>query len=477
MDLAELRQVNVPTQYHSHPVGDRQVKFIRSNREREADYHHHIKPHIVLSDPSRTPGTLYNSSRDLQDVVHDPRILYISSQHEKVLPSVEERFRPLNYRRISNDFVKQSFKPAPESTISTCRDERNPRIINLGEAEVHATKHRRVDDLVILSPETFSQPFRNNHQERDYGISRKHDNEWHGSRQNHMATVHQSFSDSSLSEDTSKLAHRTDARSYSDMQRPAQMLQTRMNVAGQQPHIMNDGRERPSHHERVEVSFVAPSSLEQPQAFLNTAHNPINFSQSFPTVQRSHKQLPVFLGPLRPHVTSDRDGVQLRREPANSSGPVVSTSNPTGFDEYGQEMQSDLASLSIRPEYRRHHVEDDHGGFDTNQKTYLTPQGDPREVHIDERPRTGIFLREVGSARQSIPEGSIYRPIEIQSRPLRKMRSGQHSNPEPSHGVFEGQKKMSAPELSRKPIMELSRPDNFHRYVSGNDPSCHIRLL
>ncbi|MCJ1263955.1 hypothetical protein MMC22_003826 [Lobaria immixta] len=461
-------QVYAPTQHHSHPLGDRQVKFIVSDQEREADYHHHIKPHIVPSVANRRPGTLSHSSRDLQDVIHDPRIQYISRQHEKILPSVEGRSRPLKYQRDSNDLVEQPSKSSPESTMFTHR-ERNPRIINLSDTELRATKHRRLNDLVVLSPE--SQPSRDNHQERAYLLSRKHDNQWPDSRQSHTGFVHQSYPDLVPCEDPYELVHQTVARSFLDRQRPAQILQTHMDVTGQQPHIMNNGLERPSRHERVEVPLVDPSSVENPHAFLNTAHKSVNFSQSLPTLQLSHKQPPVFHGSLRPHVTSDRDAVQPRHESVNPGGLDVSTSSAARFDEYGQGIQSELAGLSIRPEYRRHYTEDSHGGFDINQKAYLSPQSDSRDVHAYERPRTGIFLREVGSGRQSIPNGGVFRPVEVQSRPLLKHQSSQRSDPEPAHGIAERQKERSIMEASRgNPILGLSSSDNFRRYVSGNDP-------
>lgn len=469
MDFAELRQIYVPTQHHSHPLGDRQVKIIVSDQEREADYHHHIKPHIVPSVANRRPRTLSNSSRDLQDVTHDPRIQYLSRQHEKILPSVEGRFRPLKYQRDSNDFVEQPSKSAPESTMFTHREERNPRIINVSDTDLHATKHRRLNDLVFLPPE--SQPSRDNHQERAYVLSQKHANQWPSSRQSHTRFVHQSCSDLVPCEDPYELVHQTDSRSYLDRQRPAQMLQTHMDVTGQQPHIMNDGLERPSRHERVEVPLVAPSSVGKPQAFLNTAHKSVNFSQSLPTLQLSHKQRRVFHGSLRPHMTSDRDAVQPRHEPVNPGGLDVSNSSAARFDEYGQGIQSELAGLSIRPEYRSHYIEDGHGGFDINQKAYLSPQSDSRDIHAYERPRTGIFLREVGSGRQSIPNGGVFRPVEVKSRPLLKHQSGQRSDPEPAHGIVERQNERSVMEASRgNPILELSRSDNFRRYVSGNDP-------
>lgn len=478
LDFAELRQVYIPTQHHSHSVGDRQVEFIVSDQKREAEYHHHTKPHIVPSDANRRPGRLSSPSRGLQNVIHDRRIQYLPYQQEKMIPSEEGIFRPLKYQqRVSNDFVEQRFKPAPESTVSTYREERTPRVIDLGDTEVPATKKRRVNDLVVLSPEMSSQPSRDYHQERSYLISRNHDNEWSGSNQNRPAFVHQSFPLSLPREDHPNLGHHPDTMRYLDRQRPAQTLQTRIDVASQQPHVMNERRERTSYHERIEVPLVGPSSAGKSQAFLDSTHKSDNFPQSFSTPQHSHKQLPVLHGSLRPHITSHRDGVQPRREPVYPGGLDVSTSSPAIFDEYGQGMQSDLAGLSIRPEYRRHFIEDGHGGFDTNQKAYLTSLNDPRDVHAYERPRTGIFLREVGSSRQSIPDNCIFHPTEVQSHPLLPLQSSQYSNIEPTHGTFERQKEMSIMETSRrKPILELSRSENFLRYVSGSDPPHYIRL-
>lgn len=478
MDFAEIKQVYVPTQRHSYLAGDRQVKITVSDQEREADYNHHIKPHILPLDANRRPERLSSPSRNLQDVIYDPRIRYLPRQHEKILPSVEGRLRPLKYqRRISNDFCEQTFKPAPESTVFTNGEEQNPRIIDLDDKEVHTTKHHKVNDLVVLSPEMSLQPSREYHQERAYPTSREHDNEWSGSRQNHMAFVHQSFPDSLPYEDPSKLVQHTDARKYSHRQRPAQMLQTHMDVAGQQPHIINDGRERPLHYERVGAPLIVPSSLRKPQAFLNPTHKSVNFSQSFPTFQYSHKQLPVLHGSLRPRMISHRDGVQARREPVNPFELDVPTSNPARFDEYGQGLRSDLAGQTIRPEYRSHYVEDGHGESDMNQKAYLTPQNNPRDVHAYERPRTGIFLREIGSGRQSIPDGGILRPIELQPCPLLKHQTSQHSNPEAAHGTVERQKEISIMETSRRnPMLELSRSDGFRGYVSGDDPPLYVRL-
>lgn len=481
MDFAELTQVYIPTQHHSHSVGDRQVEFIVPDQKREAEYHHHTKPHIVPSDANRRPGWLSSPSRGLQNVIHDPRVQYLPHQHEKVIPSEEGIFRPLKYQqRVSNDFIEQHSKSAPESTVFTYTEERNPRVIDLGDTEVHATKKRRVNDIVVLSPEMASQPSRDYHQERSYLISRNHDNEWSGSKQNRPAFVHQSFPLSLPGEDHPKTVHHTDTMRYLDRQRPAQTLQTlqtRMDVASQQPHVMNDRRERPSYHERIEVPLAGPGTAGKSQAFLDSTHKSENFPQSFSTPQHSHKQLTVLHGSLRPQVTSHRDGVQARREPVYPGGLDVSTSSPAIFDEYGQGMQSDLAGLSIRPEYRRHYVEDGQGGFDTNQKAYLTSLNDPRDFHAYERPRTGIFLREVGSSRQSIPDRGIFHPIEVQSHPLLQHQSSQHSNIEPTHGTLECQKEMSTMETSRrKPVLELSRSENFLRYVSGSDPPHYIRL-
>lgn len=255
------------------------------------------------------------------------------------------------------------------------------------------------------------------------------------------------------------------------------MLQTHMDIAGQQPHIMNDGRERPLHYERVEAPLIAPSSVRNPQALLNPTHKSVNFSHSFPTFQYSHNQLPVFHGSLGPRMISHRDGIQARRGPVNPFELDVSTSNPARFDEYGQGMQSDLAGQAIRPEYRSHYVEDGQGESDTNQKAYLTPQNNPRDVHAYERPRTGIFLREIGSSRQSIPDGGILHPIELQSRPLLKHQTNQRSNPEAAHGTVERQKEISIMETSgRNPMLELSRSDGFRRYVAGDDPPLYVRL-
>lgn len=477
MDLAEVRQVYVPRQHHSHSVGERQVKFIVSDQEREADYYHHIKPYVVPSDANRRSGRLSSPSRALQDIVHDPRVQYLPRQHETIIPSEEDRFRPLRYQeRVSNDFVQQPPKSAPDTTIFTHREERDPRIINLGDAEVHTTKQRRVSDLIVLSPEVSSQPSGDYHQERTWLTSRKHDNEWSGSRQNHTAFGHQSFPISLSSDDSLELVHHADAIKYSDRQRSVKTLQTHMDVASQKPYIMADGRERPSHHERIEVPLVAPSSVGNSQAFLSSTHKSVSSSLSFPTSQHSQNQPPVSHGSLRPHVTSHRDGIQPRREFFSPSGLDISASSPARFDEYGQGMQSDLAALSIRPEYRRHYVEDGRGGFDTNQKAFLTSESDPRDVHAYERPRTGIFLREVGSGRQAIPDGGTFRPIEAKSRPL-KHQLIQRSDPEPAHGFVERQKEMSIMETPRrKPVLELSRSEDFLRYVSGNDPPRYIRL-
>lgn len=478
MDFAEITQVYVPTQRHSYLVGDKQVKTTVSDQEREADYHHHIKPHIPPLDANRRPERLSSSSRNFQDIIYDPRIQYLPPQHEKILPSVEGKLRPLRYqRRISDDSYEKNFKPAPESTVVTHREEQNPRIINLDDKDIHATKHRRVSDLVVLSPEMSSQPSCEYHQERAYLISREHDNEWSGSRQNHMAFVPQSFPDSLPCEDPSKIVQHTDARKYSDGQRPAKMLPIHMDIAGQQPHIMNDGLERPLHYERVETSLVPPSSVRRPETFLNPTHKFVNFSQSFPTVQYSHKQLPVLHGSLRPRMISHRDGVQAKREPVNPFELDVSTSNPARFDEYGQGMQSDLAGQAIRPEYRSHYVGDGHGESDMNRKAYLNPQNNSRDVHAYERPRTGIFLREIGSGRQSISDSNILRPIELQPRPLPKHQTIQRSNPEAAHGTVERQKDISIMEMFRgNPMLELSRSDGLRRYVSGDAPPLYIRL-
>lgn len=467
MDLAELRQAYVPTQHYSHPVDDRQVKFIVSDQEGEADYHHHINPHIVPSDANRRPGRLPSPSRDLQDVIHDPR--YIPRQHERIFPSVEDRFQP----RVSNDFDKNPSKSAPEPTIFVHREQRTPRIINFDGTEGHAAKNRRINNLAVLSPEMSTQTSRDYHQEEPYLISHRHDNEWSGSRQNHTAFVHQLFPDSLPREDPSKLVHHADARGYSDRQRPVQILKTHMDVAGQPSHIVTDGRERPPHHERVEVPLLAPSAVGKPQAFLDSTHKSANFSQSSPALQHPQKKLPVLHGSFGPHVTSHRDRVQSRREPVNLGGLDVFTSSPARFDDYGQGMQIDLAGQSIRPEYRRLYFEGGHGGFDANQKAYLIPQNDPHDVHGYEKPRTGIFLREVPSGRQSIPDGSMFRPIEIQSSPLPKYQSSQRLNPDPVHGIMERENEMSAMETSRgKPILEHSRPDSFRRYVSGHSLPC-----
>lgn len=429
------------------------MKLIVSDQEREADDHHHIKPHIEpwLSSPSL----------ELQDAIHDPRIQYLPRQQEKILTSEECGFQTLNYqRRASNDFVDEPSKSAPESTVFAHREERNPRIVNLSDTQLQAVNHRRSNDLLVISPKMSLRPSRDFHQERAYLISRKQDNQWSGC------------------DGSSKFVPHTDARSHSDRHRPAQLLQTHLDAAGHKPRTMIDGRERPSHHERIEVPLVTPRSVGDPQSFLGSTHRPISYSQSFPTPQHSQKQLPSLQGFLRPPVTSHRDGVLLRHEPFDPGALGVSTSSPTRFNVYGHGTKHDMAGQSIRPEYRKRYVEDGHGEIVSNQNTYLTPQNNPQDAHDYERPRTGIFLRELGSVWQPIPDGGVFRPVEVQSRPPLKFQSNQPSNPEPAYGLVDRQKEMSMRESSRRnPVLDPSRSDNFLRYVSGDHPSRYVRFL
>ncbi|MCJ1461708.1 hypothetical protein MMC07_000306 [Pseudocyphellaria aurata] len=423
----KIGQVYVPTQHNSHSVGDRQVKLIVSDQEREADDHHHFKPHV---EPWRSSPSL-----EFQDVIRDPRIQYLTRQQERMLPSEESGFQSLKYQQ------RASFESGPESAVFAHREERNPRIINLRDREVQAVNPRRSNDLLVRSPEISSR------QERAYLISRKQDNQLSGC------------------DGSSKFNPHTDAGSHSDRQRPAQMLQTHLDAAGHQPRIMIDGRERPSHHERIEVPLVAPRSVGDPRSFLGSTPRTITYSQSFPTLQHSQKQLPALQGSLRPHVTSHRDVVQLGREPFDPGALDISASSPAKFDVYGQGTKYDIAGQSIRPEYRKRYVEDGQGENVPNQNAYLTSQNDPHDAHVHERSRTGIFLRELGSGWQPSPDGGIFRPVEVQSRSPLKCPSNQPSNPEPAHALFDRQQEMSMRESSgRNPGLEPSTSDNFLRF-------------
>lgn len=387
-----------------------------------ADHHRPINTQLTPLDENRRAARVLIRERDSHDA-HNLRYQNLSRQPEKILPSVEGRLRSMNYQQGAfSDVTEPNSRFGPESPSSSRRGRHTPRVINPDDTELHATKYRRVDGLSILSADKPRQSPHDYHQERAYLVSRNPDNELSGPRQNYGAPSYQSTSDKFPVEERSMLVHPESASRHSGRQAPARGPLNQMDHAIQRSYIKYDGLERPRNPELAQVPLVRANSVAQRQVFLSSVHKSVDVSQSFPALHSSPKQLPVLHG-SRPSGTLHRDGTQIRREAGSHVGVDYRNSSTAILDEHVRRMPSDSARQFIEPEYRRHHMKDEQGVFDSIPKTYLSPRKVRDDVQIYERPRTGILLRKVSDGRQAVHDGRELHLTEPSSRPHERLSS------------------------------------------------------
>ena len=472
--VANLSQGFGSIQRFSHPLSDKQVNIMPYDRGREsdfdyADYHRPINPQIKPIDENRRKPRVLTPERDLQDV-HDLRYQHLTRQPERLLPSVEGKLRPINYQQNAlSDISKPTSQSGPESTVSPRRGRHTPRVINLkNDMELDAIRHRRIDDVSILSTDKPRQSTRDYHQERAYLVSQKPDNEWSYPRQNHGGPLYQPISDSLPVEEHSILVRPTSVSRHSGRQGPAQSPLNRVYLANQDSCIEYDGLERPRHLEMAQVPLQPANSVSHRQVLLSSAHKSVDFSQSFPAIHHAPKQLPVLHGSSRPYGDLHQGGAQLKNAAQSHGGVDYFNSSAANFDENDRQMRYVSASQPIEPEYRKHHIKDEQGVFDRIPETYLSPRKVQDDVQGYERRRTGILLRKAGDCRQTMHDGRELPRIEPLSRP-RERQSSQHQDPGFVTEISDRQNETPLREAVRtNPIGLASRFDNRRWYVPNS---------
>ncbi len=388
----------MPVRHHPNPIDNRHVKYMASDRGREGhhnytDYNRRVNPKIVFLGEIRSPG------RHIQEDAHDPRLHYLPRQAERILPSVEDSFRNINYQKDFSNDINEGTHKFDQPDISTHRGIQRPRIINLGnKTEVHANESHRLHDRVTVPPDNFWQS-RGSHEESARRASRKPSNEGVVSYLKQAPLLHQSVSDLSAGVKGSTLLRPLDAGDYSDRLMSGQIAPHPIDGVSQIP---QRGFDR-----QVHPAYDVPSGLvRQRRVLLNSANGAVEKYQPLPISYYPQKQLPLLHGYSRSQGTSHQDGGELRYETVKPLrvDDFRSSALRAGGDSPG--MQYRFADMSIAPEYDRHHAGAHRGAFDRSGNAYPSPRIDGSGLHA---PRTGILLRNIVNDRHSKPDGVMPR--------------------------------------------------------------------
>lgn len=421
-----------------------------SDRETEgnhayADYNQRINPPILPLGETRSLMRQASNERESRKDAHDPRIHYLPSQAERVLPSVEGTSRTANHREeVVNENDK--FNTSEQAR----REMQKPRLINLGdEMGALSSQNYRAGEKIILPTENLRESSRDFYK----GSIRRgsHPNERFLSYQNYTSWMHPP----SQGVNQSLLLGPAEARGYSGILRSAQNPAFSIDGISQASHIGPDGQVYPAYNEQLQAPYVPSSLLGQRHVLRKPACLSVESSRSIPAFHYSQEHLPVLYGSSCSYDSAHKDRAKHRYEPLNSSRISALRSSDGRILEASQGMQHRFADLTISPEHSCHYARDAHGGFEGSRQAYPSPRIDGSGMHTSERPQKSIFLRKVGDDRYSKPEQERLPPSEPESRlPDEHARIIQHRDP----GVFH---ENPNERNNRIPIMDTHKRDNI----------------
>lgn len=417
-------------------VSDRETEVNRAY----ADYNQRINPSIV---PATEALRLMRQTRNEQESrkdTHNPRIYYLPSQAEGVLPSVEGAFRNATHREevyYENDEF--------HNHESARRERQNPRLLNLGEKMGAFSQNYRAGDRILLPTENRWQTSRDFHEE---SIRRgSHPDAWSVSHQNYAASIHPPH----RVVKHSLLLGPAEVKGYSGLLRPAQDPAFSLDGTRQPTQERIDRQNYSVYNEQFQAPYDQSSLLGQGHVLRKPAYVAVESSRSIPAFHYSQKQLPALYGSSSPYDSAHKERAEHRYEPLSSSRISTLHSRDGRLLEASQGMHHRFTDLMISPENNTHHAEDVHGVFERSRQAYPSSRINGPRMHTSDRPQASIFLRKVGDDRYAKPEPEKICSNESESgHPHEHFRRIQHSDP----GVFHD---ISNEQNNRIPIMETHK--------------------
>lgn len=434
----------------------RPVTYMVSDRETEinrayADYNQRINPSIVPPSESLRLMRQTSNERESRKDAHNPRIYYLPSQFERVLPSVEGAFLNSNHREELYDEIDEFNKPEPASI-----ERQNPQLLKLGEKMgVPSSQNYRAGDRVLLPTENTWETSRDFHEQ---SIRR-------GSRPDAGSVSHQNYA-ASIHPPGHVVKHSlflgpAEAKGSSGPLRPAQDPAFSLEGTRQASQERLDRQIYSAYNEQFQAPYGQSSLLGQRHVLRKPAYVAVESSRSIPAFHYSQKQLPVLYGSSSPYDSTHKERAKHRYEPLDSSRISTLRSSDGRILEASQGMHHPFTDLTISPEHSTHYDGDFHGVFEGSRQAYPSSRNNGPRIHTSERPQTSIFLRKVGDDRYSKPEPERIRSNESESgHPHEHLQRIQHRDP----GVFHD---ISNERNNRIPIMETYKRDNIGWYVRG----------
>lgn len=421
-------------------VSDRETEVNRAY----AVYNQRINPSMVPPSESLRLMRQTSNEQESRKDTHNPRIYYLPSQVERVLPSVEGAFRNATHRDevyYENDEFNKH-EPAR-------RERQNPRLLNLGEKMGGLSQNYRAGDRILLPTENIWQTSRDFHEE---SIRRgSHPDAWSVSHQNYAASMHPPRHVVKHS----RLLGPAEAKGYSGLLRPAQDPAFSLDGTRQPSQERIDRQNYSVYNEQFQAPYDQSSLLGQGHVLRKPAYVAVESSRSIPAFHYSQKQLPVLHGSSSPYDSAHKERAEHRYEPLGSSRISTLCSSDGRNLEASQGMHQRFTDLTISPENSMHHAGDVHRVFEGSRQAYLSSRINGPRMHTSERPQASIFLRKVGDDRYAKPEPEKNRSNESESsHPHGHLQRVRHSDP----GVFHG---ISNEQNNRIPIMEPHKRANI----------------